>query len=205
MLKTRYCCFFYPTLKLVLLLFFINFSLLTWAAEPLRFQLYRQLNDAPVAVTENTWNNQYVLIAVGFTGCPDVCPTTLLDMRDALRALDNKPAVVKRLQPLFITIDPLSDSLENITEYAAYFDSRIIGLRAENFEKLDHVVKQLRASYGYQFQGKIVTPPNLPKGYTVSHSTYIYLYAPDGKLVDVYPYNMAGEEIAKRLLKYLKP
>lgn len=187
----------------VLPVFFLMFLTFGQAAKPLTFSLNRWLDDKAVTVNQTSWDGKYLLIAVGYTGCPDVCPTTLLDIREALAELDKQPKKAKQLQPLFITIDPLSDSLSDITRYAGYFDPRIIGLRADDFQQLDEVVKQLRASYGYQFAGKPVQPPELPKGYTVMHSTYIYLYSPEGHLLDVFPYNLNGVILAQRIMKYL--
>lgn len=181
------------------------FSLTAQAAKPLTFQLEKLENDKAVKVTEATWGKQYLLLAIGYTTCPDICPTTLLDVREALAELDKTaPQKVKQLQPLFITIDPITDTLSGITQYAAYFDPRIIGLRTDNFKALDNVVEQLRGSYGYLYKGKAVNPPDLPKGYTVMHSTFIYLYAPDGQLLDAYPYNMDGKTLANRILENIK-
>lgn len=177
----------------------ITLSMMAQAVSPLTFSLNRLENGKVKTVTESSWADKHLLIAVGYTGCPDICPTTLLDIRNALKALDSKPDTAAMIQPLFITIDPLSDSLSAISRYAAYFDSRIIGLRTDDFERLNHVTKQLRASYGYLYEGKPVNPPNLPKGYTVMHSVYIYLYAPDGSLIDAYPYNLDGKEMARRI------
>lgn len=171
------------------------------AANPLMFSLNRLQNGEVVAVTEKDFSGKFLLIAVGYTGCPDICPTTLLDMRGALRELDKHPQQVQKIQPLFITIDPKADTLKDITDYAAWFDARIVGLRADNFALLDKVVEQLRASYGYQVDGKPVLPANLPERYTVMHSTFIYLYSPDGKLLDAYPYNLEGKQLAEELLK----
>ncbi|PID66908.1 MAG: SCO family protein [Gammaproteobacteria bacterium] len=183
---------------------FLACLVLTVQAAPLTFSLNRLENDKAVKVTQDSWNNKYLLIAIGYTTCPDICPTTLLDMREALADMDKTaPEKVKKLQPLFITIDPVGDSLKNITQYTAYFDPRIIGLRTDDFAVLDNVVAQLHGSYGYQFEGKVVMPPDLPKGYTVMHSTFIYLYSPDGQLVDTYPYNMDGKTLAGRIVKNL--
>lgn len=173
------------------------------AAEPLTFTLTRMLDEKPTVVAESSWQNRYLLIAIGYTGCPDICPTTLLDMRQTMRALDETPEKAAKVQPLFLTIDPESDSLSDITRYTAYFDSRIVGLRAENFQALNGVVQQLRGDYGYLLGDKPVMPPNLPEGYTVMHSTYIYLYSPAGQLLDTFPYDMPGKELAKRILNYL--
>lgn len=177
----------------------------TLAAEPLTFSLQRLQGEKPAKVTEESFSDKYLLIAVGYTGCPDICPTTLLDMRAAMQTLDKTPTQAAKVQPLFITIDPEADSLSDITQYTAFFDPRIVGLRADNYQQLDAVVDQLRASYGYIFDGKPVLPPHLPKGYTVMHSTFIYLYSPKGQLLDAYPYNMAGDILANHILTHVKP
>lgn len=176
---------------------------LSHAAKPLSFTLEQLIDGKPQTVTQAAWADKYLLIAVGYTSCPDICPTTLLDMRTAMKALDKTPEKAKHVQPLFITIDPTTDSLDSITQYAGFFDPRIVGLRAQNFAALDDVVEQLRASYGYEFDGKTVLPPNLPKGYTVMHSTFIYLYSPAGQLLDAYVYNMNGKAMAQQIKKHL--
>ncbi len=185
-------------------LVFLGSLLFTAQAAPLTFSLNKLENEKSVAVTEKDWQGKYLLMAIGYTTCPDICPTTLTDVKNALAEMDKvAPEKAKQVQPLFITIDPTMDKLKNITAYAAYFDPRIIGLRADDFVKLDDVVNQLHGSYGYQFKGKKVTPPNLPKGYTVMHSTFIYLYSPERMLVDAYPYNMDGKTLAERIMKNL--
>ncbi|MBS9778525.1 MAG: SCO family protein [Gammaproteobacteria bacterium] len=189
--------------SLVSIFFLLAFSSSSMAAKPLEFTLNQLVDGKAQKVTPKTWENKYLLIAVGYTTCPDICPTTLLDMRMAMAELDKTPEKVKKVQPLFITIDPTSDSLEAITQYTSYFDPRIIGLRASNFTELDDVVSKLRASYGYEFNDKPVVPPNLPKGYTVMHSTFIYLYSPEGQLLDAYQYNLNGTEMARRISKHL--
>ncbi len=169
---------------------------------PLDFKLQRLGGDGQVEeVTPATWQDKYLLIAVGYTTCPQICPTTLFDVSSALETLDKiAPAQVQKLQPIFLTIDPQSDSLEDMKKYTAYFDPRIAGVRAIDYPTLDHVVEQLHASYSYQFEGEDIQPPNLPKGYTVSHSVFIYLYSPKGELLDAYPYNMDGESLALGIL-----
>lgn len=174
-------------------------------AESLTFSLQRLQQATALTVSEKDFSDKYLLLAIGYTGCPDICPTTLLDMREAMRALDTTPEQAAKIQPLFLTIDPQSDTLSDITEYAAFFDNRIIGLRAVDYAALDAVVEQLRGSYGYLADGKPVVPPDLPSGYTVMHSTFIYLYSPDGQLLDAYPYNMPGKQLAKSILSHLSP
>jgi protein SCO1/2 len=77
------------------------------------------------AVTDKDFRGKYMLIYFGFTFCPDVCPTSLNTLSDAL---DRLGPLANRIQPLFITVDPKRDDQEAVARYAAAFGTRIIGL-----------------------------------------------------------------------------
>ena len=76
-------------------------------------------------VTDQTWRGKYLLVYFGYTFCPDVCPTTLNSVADAV---DKLGAKADRLQPLFITVDPKRDTPAVVKQYAAAFGPRIVGL-----------------------------------------------------------------------------
>ena len=75
------------------------------------------------AITEQTYRGKWLLVYFGYTSCPDVCPTTLLDMAQALDALGPRAGAV---QPLFITVDPKRDTPGVLTEYVKSFHPRLI-------------------------------------------------------------------------------
>ncbi|NLS11917.1 SCO family protein [Vibrio sp. SM6] len=164
-------------------------------AAPLRFEL-QQANVG--TVTEKQWPNQYLFIAIGYTSCPEICPTTALDMAGVMHRLGDKAQWVT---PLFISIDPHRDTPENIAQYVQYFHPKLVGL-VGNDAQTKAVAKSLRATYGYSRDGKPVYAP-LPKLYEVFHSTYLYLYGPDGELVDVYGYGDGAEKIANAMIAEL--
>ena len=66
----------------------------------------------------------FQLIAFGYTFCPDICPTTLQEMTEVLKQLGEQAG---RIQPLFISVDPERDTLEQLGSYVAFFDKRILG------------------------------------------------------------------------------
>lgn len=141
--------------------------------------------------TETSFPNQYTLLAFGFTHCPDVCPTTLYDMKQMLAKIDHP----ERIQPVFITIDPDRDTAELLSKYTGYFDPRILGLTGSR-EAIDAAVANFNASYGYQLDGKKLNPDELPEtGYIVYHSTYIYLLDDQGNLVDVFDYQSGADNL----------
>lgn len=110
----------------------------------------------------------YVLF-FGFTNCPDVCPTTLLEMSNHLEALGPD---ADRLSVLFVSIDPERDSAEHLKAYLASFDRRIIGLTGNPVE-IAAVVHAYRAFYE-----KVPTS----SGYTMNHTATVYLVDRKGVL-----------------------
>jgi protein SCO1/2 len=104
----------------------------------------------------------------GFTNCPDVCPTTLLEMSNHMKALG--PAA-DRLRVLFVTIDPERDTPAHLKAYLANFDDRIVGLIGTP-EEIRKVAKSYYATYE-----KIPTST----GYTMNHTASVFLMGPDGR------------------------
>ncbi|UJF24540.1 SCO family protein [Suttonella sp. R2A3] len=144
-------------------------------------------------ITETSFPDHYILLAFGFTNCPDVCPTTLYDMKQMLAKINNPD----NIQPIFITIDPKRDDVPRLNEYVDYFDPRIIGLGGTR-EAIDAAVESFSASYGYQLDGKKLNPDELPDGaYTVYHSTYIYLLDNQGNLLDVFDYQSGADNLTQ--------
>lgn len=111
------------------------------------------------------------LLFLGFTACPDVCPTTLSDLRRLLGRL--QPEVRERVQVVLVSVDPARDTPERLKQYLAYYRSGFKGLTGELSE-----LTKLSKALGLPF-----VPANETGGdYSVSHSGNIALVAPDGSL-----------------------
>ena len=111
------------------------------------------------------------LLFLGFTACPDVCPTTLSDLRRLLGRL--QPEVRERVQVVLVSVDPARDTPERLKQYLAYYRSEFKGLTGELSE-----LTKLSKALGLPF-----VPTNQTDGdYSVSHSGNIALVAPDGSL-----------------------
>lgn len=142
------------------------------------------------------FKDKYLLVAFGFTSCPDVCPTTLYEFGEMLKKV-KEPDVI---QPVFISIDPLRDNSKVLNQYTNYFSPRIIGLTGD-MPTIEATAKRFNATFGYRFQGKKVTPPDLPEGYTVYHSTMIYLLSPKREMIDVFDYQSGADKLARDIEK----
>ena len=89
------------------------------------------------------FKDKYLLVAFGFTSCPDVCPTTLYEFGQMLKIVKD-PA---QIQPVFISIDPLRDDPTRLNQYTGFFDKRIVGLTG-NMADIEATAKRYNATFG---------------------------------------------------------
>ena len=142
-------------------------------------------------VTDRTWRGKYMLVYFGYTFCPDVCPTTLSAVADALDKLGSKADLI---QPLFITVDPRRDTPPVVKQYAAAFGPRVIGLTGSP-EQIAAAAKAYRVYYAEHRTG-----PG-PDEYSMDHSSVLYLMGPDGRFIQPVRADQSGPELAAVLGK----
>lgn len=130
-----------------------------------------------------------VALTVGYTQCPDVCPTTLAELKAAVEALP--PELRRQVQVLFVTLDPERDSLALLAEYAEHFRPAggrpILALRGDARQTADFV-RQLQLVADKQ--------PSAAMGYTLDHTAGTFLLGPDGRLLGLSPYGQPLKELA---------
>jgi protein SCO1/2 len=141
------------------------------------------------AVSDATYRGKWLLVFFGYTFCPNVCPTTLLEVAVALQLLG--PAA-SELQPLFISIDPDRDTPDVMAAYTQSFDPRIVGLTG-SATQIASVAKEYGAYYDPHRTG-----PG-PDDYVMDHSTYLYLMDPNGQFVRGFDADTPGTVIADNL------
>jgi protein SCO1/2 len=130
---------------------------------------------------------RYQLIYFGYTNCPDVCPTTLGVIAEAL---DKMGVDANRIVPLFITIDPGHDTPAILKQYVKAFGPQFVGLTGSQ-DQISAVEKSYRVYAGKkQLEGG---------KYGFDHSSVIYLMGPDGKLVTFYDELISPDDLAKDL------
>jgi len=140
-------------------------------------------------VTEKDYGGRYMLVYFGYTFCPDVCPGELQVISAALDMLGDK---VKRIQPIFISVDPDRDTVDVMKEYVSNFHPGFVGLTGSKSE-IAAAAKAYRVYYrkGEAGSGK--------DDYLVDHSSIIYLMGPDGKFVRHFNFGTKPEEISKAI------
>lgn len=138
------------------------------------------------AVMVDDFHNRFQLITFGYTSCPDVCPTTMLEMHQVMAALGER---AKQVQPIFITIDPQRDTGEVLDAYTANFDARIIGLTGSL-----RLIRWAADNFKVEFE-KVQEPGAEPHVYTMNHTVGMFLLGPDSQLLKKFAYATPVKEI----------
>ena len=149
------------------------------------------IDGSGATVTDQTYRGKWELVFFGYTYCPDLCPTTLNTISDALTALGPLAA---KVQPLFITIDPKRDTQAVMRDYVKNFDPRIVGLTGSP-EAIAAVAKEYKIYYAVHRTG------DGPDDYLMDHSGFVYLMDPAGRFVRV----LSGETAARAMADKLRP
>jgi protein SCO1 len=110
-----------------------------------------------------------VVLFFGFTHCPDVCPTTLADLSQAIKVLGSD---ADRVQVLFVTVDPERDTREALAKYVTAFDPRFLGLYGDA-AATQRVAKEFKIYFEKRKTGD---------SYSVDHSAQSYVIDPQGRL-----------------------
>ncbi|MEI7712373.1 MAG: SCO family protein [Rhodospirillales bacterium] len=145
------------------------------------------------AVTDKDFRGKYMLVYFGYTYCPDVCPTTLTAVADALDRIGPK---ADRIAPLFVTVDPKRDTPTAVKQFAAAFGPKFVGLTG-SAEQIATVAKAYRVYYAEHRTG------SGPDDYTMDHSSVLYLMGPDGRFIAPIRADMRPEEMAVSLAKFV--
>jgi protein SCO1/2 len=152
---------------------------------------FRLVDQDGRTVTEQDFKGRPTLVFFGFTHCPDVCPTTLFEVSEVLRALGPD---AERARAAFITVDPERDTPAKLKEYLASFDPHLSALTGD----AEAVAAMTKA---YKVYWKKV--PLDGGTYTMDHTAIVYLMDKDGKFVAPFSVKRKPEDAAADLRKYL--
>ena len=165
-------------------------DILMWNREPVGGP-FALTDHAGKPRTDRDFRGMLMLVYFGFTYCPDVCPTDLMAIGQALERLGPDADAV---QPVFITLDPERDTAEHLAEYVPLFHPRLLGLTGS----LDAIGT---AADAYKVYFAKVTTGKNADDYTVDHTAYIYLMDRDGKYLGFFPPGTSAE----RMVEIIRP
>ena len=143
------------------------------------------------AVTDQELKGRPFLVFFGFTNCPDVCPTTLFEVSEILRALGPD---ADRTRALFITVDPERDTPAVMKEYLSSFDPHLSGLTGD-----PAAIAAVAKAYRVYFK-KV---PLDQGGYTMDHTAIVYLMDKAGRFVSPFSLKRTTDAAAADLRRYL--
>jgi len=147
--------------------------------------------DGPVSLSD--FQGKVVLLYFGYTWCPDICPTNLALMSAAFG--DMKPELLKKVQGIFISVDPDRDSPNRLKEYTNFFHENIIGITGSAEQ-----IAELAGRYGVGYR---LVNQDSATNYVVDHTSETYVIDPRGEWVDSLPHAAPAEDITKSIVAYI--
>lgn len=142
--------------------------------------------------TLESYKGKVALVFFGFTQCPDVCPTAMAELAQAVELLGEDASQV---QVIMITVDPARDTPEILGEYVTAFHPDFVGLSG-TADQLQTTAKSFKAFYA-----KAAGPT--PEQYTMDHSSSFYVFDKTGEVRILLGGNAPAEEIAQDIRQLL--
>jgi protein SCO1 len=141
---------------------------------------------------------RYTIYYFGYTYCPDVCPTDMQVLGQALRTLDREDAALAaKIQPVFVTVDPTRDTPPVVKQFVAAFHPRFIGLTGSEAQ-----VERVAKLYGVYFRKQEPAPGT--QGYLVDHMRTAFLFGPEGRPIALLPVETDAAQVVAELRKWVR-
>ena len=142
------------------------------------------------SITNEDFRGRFQLISFGYTYCPDICPTTLVEMAAILKQLG---AQAERIQPIFISVDPERDSGKVLKTYTEFFDPRILGLTGPAA-----LVRRAADNFKIRY-AKVPDSGKDSQNYAVDHSAGMIFLGPDGLFIKKFAFATPVMEIVAQI------
>ncbi len=147
--------------------------------------------------SDTDFAGQYRIIYFGYSYCPDVCPVDLQRLMQGLALAEkNDPSLAKKIQPIFITIDPERDRPEQLKQYVSAFHPRLIGLTGTPDEIAEVAKKYLIIYNKRETEGS--------SEYLLDHSRQGYFFGPQGEPIALLPFDGTPQEIADEIKRWMQ-
>lgn len=148
-------------------------------------------------VTDQDFRGRYMLVYFGYTHCPDVCPTKLIEVTHALEDFEKEnPRQAGIVAPVFVTVDPARDTPEILRDYVANFHPRFVALTGT-----EAAVAAMTTAYNVYYRR---VPTDDGKDYVMDHTAYVFLLGPDGRYVTHFTANEDATAMARNLAHSVK-
>jgi protein SCO1/2 len=152
---------------------------------------FKLVGDNGKPITDQDMKGKPYLVFFGYTHCPDICPTTLFELSEVMRALGPD---ADKTRALFISIDPERDTPAAMKDYLSSFDPHVMGATGDA-KAIDVAEKEFRV-YAKKVQGK-------DGDYSMDHTALVYLMDKEGRFVAPFRLDRKPEAAAADLRKYM--
>jgi protein SCO1 len=142
--------------------------------------------------TDAEFRGKFLVLYFGYTYCPDICPTDLMAISSAIKLLGTAG---NEVQPIFITVDPERDTVQQLADYVSSFHPRLIGLTGAASD-----IRKVALAYKV-FYAKIEAEHGEP--YAIDHTGFIYLVGRDGKYLGFFPPGTIPERMVEIISQQL--
>ena len=146
-----------------------------------------------IEVSEASYDGKLRLVFFGFTNCPIICPTTMIEVARVMKQLGDRN---KEVQPIFITIDPENDTVDVLAAYVQAFHPSIVGLTGDP-DDIAAAARSFNVTYG------MTAPSSVEEASEIFHSSYLYLMGRNGEFLDVFGYGAKPAVILAKLEELL--
>ena len=147
--------------------------------------------------SEDEFRGKYRIIYFGYSYCPDVCPVDLSNIMLGLKQAEKTdPALIDKIQPIFISVDPGRDTPAVLKQYVSAFHPRLIGLTGSP-EVIAGVAKDYLIIYD-------VRDDEGASEYLVDHSRQAYLFGPQGEPLALLPYDGTPQDVAAEIARWVQ-
>jgi protein SCO1/2 len=146
--------------------------------QPRPLQPFALVDQHKAAFSEPRLHGHWTFVFFGYTHCPDICPTSMLTLKQVSNLLEDDLETATDVQFAFVSVDPDRDPPEVLKSYIAYFDQAFIGATGEKSE-IDRFAMQFGAGY-------VKEPESDRDAYLISHTASFFLVDPKGRIVAVF-------------------
>ncbi|UZK65242.1 SCO family protein [Sphingomonas sp. M1-B02] len=148
-------------------------------------------------VRDTDFAGRYRIVYFGYTYCPDVCPTDMAKIGQAMKILDtDSPRIANKVVPIFITVDPERDTPAVVKQFIANFHPRVVGLTGS-----PQAIADVAKKYAVYFKKQAPGPGG---GYMVDHLAVAFLMGPNGEPIASLPIDKDGAAIAEQIRHWVK-
>ncbi len=146
----------------------------------------------PVSLSD--FRGKEVMLYFGYTFCPDVCPTTLNDLKVMMQELGPKKA--ENVQVIMVSVDPERDTVEQLSTYLPYFHPDFLGMTGDIAD-----ISDIASQFGIFFQRE---EGDTAAGYLVDHTAVVTLVDDKGYIKMIFPYGTTGQEMAADVAYFMR-